>query len=105
MTGNIWKRVSPVKTSHRTHKLKHSEASERSQDVTTGLKPYLTIDLQESLGMTGNTLLICSPRSYSVTSPVVSARSYRKPTGDIRTKESGNRFHISNLFCHYCSAT
>lgn len=105
MTGNIWKRVGPVKTRHQTHKLQHSEASERSQAATSGLKPYLTIDLQESLGMTGNTLLICSPWSYSVTSPVVSARPHRKPAGDTTTKESGNRFHISNLFCHYCSAT
>lgn len=56
-----WRRVSSVKSWHQTHKLKHSEASVQSQDVQTKLKPYLTIDLQESLGMTGNTLLICTP--------------------------------------------
>lgn len=48
--------------------------------------------------MTGDMFLICVPRSYSVTYPVVCAQSYRKPTGDLTTKESGNRFHTLHMF-------
>lgn len=48
---------------------------------------------------------MCSPWSYSITSPVVWAQPYRKHNADITTQESGNRFHISDLFCHYCSGT
>lgn len=84
----------------------HNVVSVPSLDVNTHLEnQYLSIDLQESLGTTGSTLLICRPWSYSVTSPVVYAQSYRKPTGDITTKESGDRFHISYLFCHYLWGT
>lgn len=47
----------------------------QSKSLTTTqrhkLRPYLSNDLQESLGVTGDTLLICAPSSYSVTSPVV----------------------------------
>ena len=67
-------------------------------------KPYLSIDLQESLGVTGNTLSIWTPWSYRVTS-LVYAQSNRKSIGDLMTKESGNRFHMSYLFCHYCRGT
>lgn len=62
------------------------------------IKPYLNIDLQEAFSVTGDMLLICAPLSYSVTYHVVCAQSYRKPTGDIMTKESGNKFHIGYLF-------
>ena len=61
-------------------------------------KAYLSIDLQDSLALIGDRLLIHAPLSYSVTSPAVCARSYRKPTGDIMTKESENKFHISYLW-------
>lgn len=43
-----------------------SEVQVQSEDVKkkhleNQFKPYLSIDLQESLSVTGNTLLICTP--------------------------------------------
>lgn len=86
---------------HRKHEVKHREVPVHPRMEETKIKPYLSIDLQESLGVTGNTLLIWTPSSYCITSSVVHARCDGELFADLTTKESGNRFHISNLFCHY----